>query len=148
MTNENLILRNAVPEDLNLMYNSWLREYRYSDFTKGCPSKLYYKNHGEIITKLLQRSNVRILCDEQNPSSIFGYIVYDYDELSNLIIHYVYVKSTYRKCKLAKFMINSAISGANDLLMFASHYTKKFEEFVNHTKLPIVYNPYLLIGVI
>lgn len=145
--NRVLVVRQFNQDDISLIYNSWLKEYRYSGFSSGVESKLYFKKHKELIDKLLAESNVIVLCDQDEPSYIVGYMVYTYDELNNLITHYIYIKNIWRKMGLGIQLYKMAQKTNNDLIAFCTHHTKSMQKFIEKHKLPCFYNPYLLLGI-
>lgn len=144
--NDSLLIRPAQESDLNLILSSWLKEYRYAPFTKGIESKLYYKHHKELILSLLASSQCQVICQREDLNAVLGYMVFSYDTLNNLIIHYLYIKNTFRKLGFGRTLVQNAILPQHDLIIFATHFTKWLKLFIDGTKLPITYHPYLLLN--
>lgn len=114
-------LRAPMKDDSAFIYNSWLKSYRNSDFAKSQCNTVYYDNHKEVLTALLTRSLVVVACNPGDENHVFGYLVYEELAGNNTIVHYVYVKHTYRRSGIAKQMLDTVRKSKNPILV--SHLT-------------------------
>ena len=122
--------------DKSFIFNSWLKSFRNSPFAKPMPNEPYYKNHKQIIEKLLKKSKVLIAANPSDPLQIFGYIVYE--ELGDVkILHYVYVKYSFRKFGIAKNMVNSI---TEDKAFLYTHHVDLLRKIKD--KYSMLYDPY------
>lgn len=145
--------------DKNFIFNSWLKEYRNSLFATAnvspfinqngkadlhrlsVPDSIYYKHHAIIIQNLLESSYVLVLCNPENEDHIFGYIVYQpYNE--HVIVHFLYIKSLYRRFGLAKKLL-SDITDIKNKTIYASHMTEMASTYMMRNY-KLIYSPYLL----
>jgi hypothetical protein len=134
-------IRQGTIDDKNFIFNSWLKDYRESLFTVHVPDSIYYKHHADLIQQLLGKSYVAVLCNPEDPTLIFGYVVYQpYNE--HVIVHYLYVKGIYRQFGLATKLLAS-ITDVKKKTIYTSHLTEPIFKFMMR-KYKIIYSPYLL----
>lgn len=136
-------LRAAQVDDLPFIYNSWLKSHREaSPWAKIIPSTLYYNHHKQLITKILERSDVIVCCNPQDTSQIFGYAAFSQGKIAT--IHYIYVKHPYRKLGIAKIMFDIIMVNHDQTFpAVATHATGVWLDVLKD-KWKMVYNPYLL----
>lgn len=96
--------RPATSEDTGFVFSSWLKSYRNAPQSRLMLNNIYFQNQHDIIEDILKKSVVMIAVNEQDPSQIFGYIVYEKPSM----LHYVYVKYTYRKMGIARLLFQHA----------------------------------------
>lgn len=72
---------------------------------KLAPQSMYYIEEGRKIDKLLNIAQTMIAYIEDEPNIILSFINYGY-ELDNLIIHYAFTKSLFRKQGIQNKLIN------------------------------------------
>jgi hypothetical protein len=133
--------RSMQETDSNFIYNSWLKSFRNGTMTKNVPNAIYFTNHHKIIDKLLRTAKTIVCCNTEDPSIIYGFINYEIVD-DQFVLHYVYVKHTYRKLGIAK-----------NLLAQTGHSFEKLGCYTHQTQfmiaqeesLKLVYHPYLLI---
>lgn len=94
-------LRPPEAGDLPFIFNSFLKSYRDSSAVSGIPNSIYYKEMHAIVERMLTRSNVVIVCDPGEPGIVFGYGVAEVVK-DDLILHWLYVKHSFRNFGLAK----------------------------------------------
>ena len=141
MSNELPIrLRPATQEDVPFIFNSWLRSYKYSRWTKNITSQIYYSEHHKLIEKLLKNFSTIIACNDNDPSQIYGFISAGYVE-GIFCMHYIYVKRTFRNLGIARTLLNSFEHDATTAGVF-THDTRASEKLA--AKYNMVYHPYLL----
>lgn len=130
-------LRPPTESDTNFIFNSWLKSYRSSAFAKDQCNTVFFDNYKRVIATIIDRSLISILCSPDDPNHLYGYIVYEDLPGQNLLVHYVYVKHTYRKSGLAKELIKSARKNSNPIL--TSHNTNVCK---SSKSLVYIYDPY------
>lgn len=138
-----MLLREANQNDLNFIYNSWSYTYRKSPIMYRMDVKLYFENQTKQMHRILKDSCVYIACDSEDPSHIFGYIVFE--DLQNIaVIHYIYVKNSFRKNGIASYLLESV--GINERPCVATHDTWYFPFLRDKYSGRLIYNPFLLMG--
>jgi GNAT superfamily N-acetyltransferase len=137
-----LKVRFATNEDIPFIFSSWLRSFREQGYlARAVPNTIYYQNHHQILQKLVKRSKVYIACNSNDVSQIYGYIVGEYIE-NALVIHYLYVKHSFRKLGVGKALFNS-FDHDTSLAACCSHLTKPVEKFL--MKYNVIYHPYTML---
>lgn len=129
--------RPAEKPDLAFIFSSWLKSFRESEFAKGIPTSLYYREHHRLIERLLERAQVLVACNPESPSQIYGWICFERSRAR--VIHYVYVKQPFRELGIAKRLLEAALAGEEGF--FYTHLG------ITDGKLKerAVYSPYLLL---
>lgn len=130
-------------KDQNFIFNSWLKSNRNSYHTKHVVNDIYFFEHKMIIQYLMDTSDFLVAVNPEDPDQIYGYICYEHIKDEIPVIHYIYVKYTYRKLGIAKQLLTKAVPTFDTDPVCISHFNK-----VVIDKLPgkdlLVYNPYLL----
>jgi hypothetical protein len=149
-----LKIRKGRKTDIPFISNSWVKSFRNGAFVRGIPNELYYRYHRRIVSELLQKSLVAVLCERQDEDQIVGYVVAERSEEGALLVHYVYVKHDFRKTGFAKSMIDMLIEAENPIAVFYTHktfpvlqYRDKYKAEKRLDYWPMrewIYNPYLL----
>lgn len=139
-----VLIRSLNLDDKNLIYNAWLNGFSDSYFAFGIPKQIYFEVHAAIITGLLQSAKVLVACNPDDDSHIFGFLVY-YPSYSQrkFVVHYVYVKSSYKRLGVAT-ALKIAMQSQEDLAeapIVATHMTSE-GRFLK--KWGVIYNPYIL----
>jgi len=130
-------IRPPSKEDTSFIFNSWLKSYRSSNFAKDQCNSVYYDNYKNIVNAMLERSMVAIICNPEDDNHLYGYIIFEHLPASTLLVHYIYIKHTYRKNGLAKKLIEKVRLSPTPIL--ASHHT----QVCKTTKsISYVYDPY------
>lgn len=144
MSNEKLLksqvqIRAATEGDLGFIFNSWLKSYKNSAYSKFITNPVYYDMHHKVIESILKRSKVYVAVSVSDPTRIFGYVC---TELSagTQVIHYAYVKETFRKMGILTMLLEELkLPDA----FFYSHSTMLGTTVCGRLKQKTVYNPYL-----
>jgi hypothetical protein len=98
--------RQAATEDTSFIFASWLKNARKQGDRAFMTNKVYFDREKIRISALLSKSVVVIFCNPEDPAHIYGFACYKV--LSDLlIIHYVYVKKSYRKLGIASGFFRS-----------------------------------------
>ena len=95
-------IRDYRPEDHNFILSTWLKSYRNSIFAKHIPNDPYFRHHDRLISNLLMRAKVDVVCDPLYENQVFGYVV---RSPRRDIVHYIYIKYPFRKLGLAQHLI-------------------------------------------
>lgn len=134
---ESIVIREYRLDDRPFILNSWLRSYKESLFAAEIRDNIYYKWHGEIIHKILERGTTKVLiaASREDSDVIVGYLVTErirgYD-----IAHYVYVKRAFNGLGICKLLFELGP------LKYASHMTKAGRPVAE--KAGLIYVPYFL----
>lgn len=140
-----MLIRPATDEDMAFVFHSWLMTYRKAPATVGIPSNVFYAQHHKLIERLIEdpATQIMIVCPSNDKELICAYMVASPVQNTNgkaMMIHFVYVKETFRLLGLAKTLAKG-FGINNDTVLFCSHYTTPAKPLVE--KFGIVYNPYL-----
>lgn len=135
-------VRKATEADVPFIFNSWLKSFRSSVTAKSISNPVYFDFHHKTIEKILQKSDVVVLCDAADPSQVFGYLVHqDIDGVR--VLHYAYIKFAFRGIGLCNLLLKEAnISKENG--GFYTHDTHNSAKVLGPK---FVYNPYLAFGI-
>jgi hypothetical protein len=128
--NSEITFRKYESEDENFIMSSLLRSYRDSVVNKDIPTKIYYDNQRSVTSKLLESADILVACSPDMSDQIYGYVVYEQPSL----LHYIYVKYTFRKFGIAKELLSRAELTTPTIITHSPR--SKTADFI--------YNPYLL----
>lgn len=136
--------RSGEPGDHALIYATWLRGHRFGgDWPHRVPRGRYFQQHKYVIQELLERSQVLVACNPSRESQVLGYIVSEPG-----VLHWVYVKPTYRwdpasdaHPRLGTALRNEAFPHLHAWVS-CSHWTKAAERLSD--KWGLRYRPFLL----
>jgi predicted GNAT family acetyltransferase len=136
MTKSDLITtREFVKDDEALIYATWLRGLYHSNTWYNLIEKnVFMENYHRVIEHILYNENTKITisCLKDSPSTILGYSVTTKDDLT---IHFIFVKTAWRKIGIAKDLITNKLQNA-------THFTKVGLVLIN--KLGLRFNPFLI----
>lgn len=150
------------PSDLQFVTDSWIKSTRNSDFCTFIPNTIYYRYMDNLIKSIISRSLVTIICDPEDPTHVFGYVVYEYiGEI--FVLHFGYVKQSYRNLKIMYNALKAVNPSFGDDESFITHIdrthakalldrvtkepiVKRSSWFIrNREKYKLNYNPFLLV---
>lgn len=135
-------LRQAGQEDINFIFNSWLKSYRNSYATKNITSTFYFSEQHKLIERILKTAKTIIACNENDPSQVFGYIVAD--EVDGIfVIHYLYVKHSFRNLGIGKVLLN-AFDHDPSVASLYTHHTHTAHRLA--PKYNMLHHPYILLN--
>lgn len=132
-------IRAATEEDISFIFNSWLKSFRDSNFGKQITNTIYFAQHHKLIENLLQSCSVFVACNQSNPGELYGYICYEKVD-GIFVMHYIYVKHTYRKLGIARLLANYSEFN-EDLASMYTHASKNSERLA--AKYNMIYCPYI-----
>lgn len=105
-TNLPIVFRQANKEDINFIFNAWLKSFRNSMFASKLSNTVYFSEHHKIVEKLITNSNVIVACPEDDTTNIIGFICASTVE-GVKCFHYVYVKQSFRNLGIAKMLLHA-----------------------------------------
>jgi len=100
---KDLILRKYKASDQNFILNSWLKSARNTPEFTNVSNDIYYKHYAAYILKNIEHTV--LLVELLDPDFIYGYICVDH---ANKVIHFTYLKYTFRKLGIAKKLFEVA----------------------------------------
>lgn len=132
-------------EDIDFIFNSWLKSYRMSSYAQSVRDTTYYLYHENLIRSIMsyEGNTITILCDTEDEDHILAYMVHSNNAP---IIQYMYVKYPMRGYGLARYM----------LALIQTHFKIEKKDSIICTHLPksgwrelsrkynLEYNPYIL----
>jgi GNAT superfamily N-acetyltransferase len=89
---------------------SWLRNYLSAPAVRHVDPDDYYKHHARLVSKLIDRSTVLIADHADHPAVQLGFAVGERDN-QGVVIHYLYVKSVYRRNGIGKALWTALFDG-------------------------------------
>lgn len=128
-------VRPACTDDVGLILNSWLKSYRQSEAARTVTNEIYYsENIGEKarIVSLMRKGQTLVACDPTEQDIVFGWVCAD--AVIPPVVHYVYVKSPYRRRGLARKLLKAAGVGSAPFL--ATHETYDVRGRINYVYCP------------
>ena len=127
--------------EMKLYDRLWIDEFTpASTFLKN---SVYKKGQIEIFNSFMERSNVWMAVNPRETWQCYGFIIAEDDE-DSIILHYIYVKGTYRRMRVGSALLTELLDTSKKLIY--THHTvywfymlKKLEE----QGFKMTYNPYL-----
>ncbi len=96
-------VRDGVESDKNFILATFLRGLYYGDsWFSIIPKNVFMDNYKVIAEILVQKGNIKVACLPEDPDVIIGYSILSPDFQG---IHWVYVKSAWRKKGIAKALL-------------------------------------------
>src|ERR1700677_5174971 len=135
-------VRDAYLEDIPCIFATLLRSYRYaSTFARKISNDVFYKYHHLFLDSCLKRPNSRVMVahPKGEPDVILGYLLSETREDGTEVIHYTYVKRSFRQLGVAKALWATLNKEKKYTI---THYTVDADWIVK--KYNLTYNPYLL----
>lgn len=134
-------IRPIQSDDESFVYSTWLKNYRHSStFAREIRDGIFFKFHHKVIERILKRGVTSIVCLQDDPNTILGYLVTE--EWEGLgILHYCYVKYAFRQMGLATRLIKSS-----DVMRSSVEFSHLTEDIPHLLKVipTMQYNPYLI----
>ena len=137
---ENCRLRPLVEEDYPFLYNSWLKSYRFSPFAERITNTIYFEDHHKLIERIVKNSKCLVACNPSDPSQLYGYVVAGEEE-GVLVVHFLYVKHTFRNMGMGKTLLDAVGHDSSSAAVY-THHTRMADKLAS--KHNFVYHPYLL----
>jgi hypothetical protein len=113
-------IRNGKAEDLHLVLDSWVKTYAQSPYARamgrvGSKKTLFFQRTEARVRALLQACPVKVACDEVDEDVVIGWACGNPPYL-----HYVFVKSDFRKKGIAKDLVRSLGFEESELCLVGS----------------------------
>lgn len=140
-----LDVRPFMEQDARFILATWLKSYR--DFNRKIPSHVYFAYQQKLIQRIAQseKTIVAVCCGHDDPTFIAGFTVAEKfttnDPKEALVVHYSYLKLTYRHYGLCLEMLKY-LGWRPERYIYMTHWTPAAQKFM--MKHPIRYNPYPL----
>lgn len=132
------MMRDAIPNDIPFIYNSWTTSYRHiSPLRTYISDPVFYKEYLCVIDSILANPNTKTLvaCSIEDREIVFGYCIYGPD-----LLHYMLIKEPFRRFGIAKQLYELAGKPKT-----ASHVTNKTHlGYILMDKYKVVFNPFSL----
>lgn len=132
-------VREAVADDAPFIFNSWLKSYKHSYFGKSMQNEVFFSEQHKVIEYLLKKCKVYVASSEKDPTDIYGYICAEQVD-GVFVLHYVYVKHTYRMLGIGTLLLNQYKHDFNSAGI-CTHMTFTGERLA--AKFSMVHNPYV-----
>lgn len=110
---EQMMLRDGCVDDHAFIYATWLRGLYYGNtWFKQIPQKIYFETYHKAIEAVLSRPQTKVLvaCFKDEPSVLTGYSISRGETL-----HWVFVKTAWRKIGIAKKLVPKEITQVTHL---------------------------------
>lgn len=116
MINLHLVNVREIKEDeINFVLSSFIKSNRFGLQTKYMLFDIYLNMHKPMLIDLCAADSTKILVAEYN-GFIYGYIIYD--DIRN-VIHYYYVKQSFRKLGIGGLLIKNCNFDPNKVIFFS-----------------------------
>jgi GNAT superfamily N-acetyltransferase len=99
--------------DINFVRQSWLKSNRSR--CGWAPKAEYFALHHDVVEGLLARADTTLAVNKNDPSQILGWVCAEKTN-GTPIVHYVYVKSAFRKNRLGSVLLNVAVGQGHDFI--------------------------------
>lgn len=90
-----ILTRPAKAQDLNFVFDSWMKSWRVSKWSGTIPNHLYYETQRTLIEDLIARgAKIVIAYPEGYDETILGWACGE-EKAGKAVLHYVYVKDPF-----------------------------------------------------
>lgn len=137
---KNIKIRNATQVDVNFIFSTWQKAYRYSVKTAGIESEIYFNQQHTLIEGLMKTAYILVACSTADPTQIYGYLCYEKIEDAP-VVHFAYVKKSYRNLGIGKLLLSHSKIDPK-APFFITHHTGAVDK-LNPEHYFAIYNPYL-----
>lgn len=138
------LIREALPEELNFIYASWLNSYyRNSLLGKSCRKSIFFNEYPYILDFILNKPSTKVLVAyfEETPTVILSYLVFE-----PLTLHYLFTKEVYQGSGIAESLFLSAFLEdlKKDQIIDFTHRTLMSELIIHKYQDRLNFNPFKL----
>ncbi len=121
--------------DYDFILDSWLKNFRKSPGSMTWETQSFYEFHRPRVRKLLLNSTTLVAHPSEDQEHLLGYVTY-----APGVLHYCYVKDTFRRMGVARELFRHAELGKDCEF---THWTEYMTGILNFNKtLKFRYNPY------
>lgn len=122
--------------DKNFILATFLRGLYYGNYWwNDVPKQIFMDNYKIVAEELLQQSMVKVACLKEDSDIILGYSILSTDFQ---VIHWVFVKSSWRQKGIAKNLLPKYPSAVTHLTKLGLKLLSKYEN--------TVYNPFKILN--
>lgn len=117
-----ITVRDAVPDDKNFIFSTWLRGLRYgNEWFELIDKNVYYKVYHVMLEKIVTSGvEIKIACLKEDPSVILGYAVY-----SGKRLDWLFVKKAWRGIGIARMLIPANIERVSHITQVGKSLLRK-----------------------
>lgn len=110
--------------DLDYIRSSWINAWKVSPWAGTVPNNLADEVYTQAIDQLLARGAKLITIRNQaNPELLVAWACYELSSRGEAILHFVFVKPTYRRNGISKALVQYMLDAAGDYRYFITHRT-------------------------
>lgn len=111
VTSSTIQIRDAKPEDLPLIYSTWLLGlYHGCDWFSRIKKESFFRNYKVVIERLIPKCEVKVACLADDEDVILGYVCYRGENLD-----WIFVKKAWRKMGIARMLLPKGITNCTHL---------------------------------
>lgn len=105
-----VVIRPAIEDDRAFILATWLRGAYYGEFQASMEKDAFMKSYHELVEHALDGPDAEVVVAAlpQDPSVIIGYAVFK-NTRDGRVLHWVFVKSAFRRYGVAKLLLNREI---------------------------------------
>jgi GNAT superfamily N-acetyltransferase len=108
------VLRPMRSSDEGFVFKGWHRSYLDSDLARAPSTDAYYDAQRAVIATCLARGTVDVACWPEDEDHLLGFVAH-----AGAVVHYVYVKETFRRRGLGRALVEHAARDAPEV--FVTH---------------------------
>lgn len=137
-----VLLREHTPDDLGFIVDAWMKNYQKSGEVEDLTPDLYCPAQRAQINRFLRAGGAVLAVNVADPTQLFGFVAFERDETARVaVVHYVYVKKTFRGLGLGKQLVERAVQGV-DARFYTHRAPKRADEHVLR-RAGAKFNPFL-----
>lgn len=135
-----LAIREANQKDINYVIHSWMKNIEHSPMAWYCDYQEWAFQYRQLLYQVIERSTIIIAYNPEDPSHIFGFLVFEPDPL---YLHFIYTKGAFRQMQVAIRLLSTLIT--TDQKVPCSHVGKdKDFPHLKHHFPNLYYSPFKL----
>jgi GNAT superfamily N-acetyltransferase len=128
-------------DDSDLVYAGWMDSLKGQMPYSQMRNQTYRAGQAAVIAGLLEKPQVEVLiAAHPDGEPKFGFLCYEWDS-EDFILHYIYVRSTYRRHNIASALLQFAGVNVGKRSITATHWTKDIRHY--REKWNLDFNPWL-----
>jgi ribosomal protein S18 acetylase RimI-like enzyme len=125
------------PADFNYVRESWLMAFRKSPWAGIIPNNAYETVMSDAVNQLLHRgAKLLMIRNPANPELVIGWTCFELTARGEVVIHFIFVKPTYRRNGAASAMLRVILGHARQERFFYTCKTGQAKFFKNGTHRP------------
>jgi ribosomal protein S18 acetylase RimI-like enzyme len=140
------VLRDAQPDDLAFCIDAWARESALAPWATGVPPQLFAQYQRRLIARVMQGAQTTVACSPVTPVHAYGFVSSGPDYRGHPVVHWVYVKGTFRDLGIGRALLEHAMHGRiGGWMSFASNRSIAHRAMSTLSRYSLTYNPFLFI---